>query len=249
METLVFDTDDGAAAKAALGLIVLAADETMERELGPLFQTDGVTLFHSRIPSAPEVTRETLSQMEADLPQTARLLPSHTPLSVVGFGCTSGATVIGADRIGGIVKAIHPEARTTDPITAVIAACRHLGVKRLGMVTPYVAEVSAAMRDLLADEGFEIAALGTFAQAEEAMVARITPDSVQAAVIKIGADPHVDAVFASCTNLRTFAVIEPCEQAVGKPVITSNQALAWHMMTLAGLPTEYAGPGRLFGRD
>jgi maleate cis-trans isomerase len=63
---------------------------------------------------------------------------------------------------------------------------------------------------------------------------------------EVGKDPKIEAVFASCTNLRTLPVIETCERRLGKPVISSNLALAWHMMHLAGLPTAGRGPGRLF---
>jgi len=41
-------------------------------------------------------------------------------------------------------------------------------------------------------------------------------------------------------------VVQRIEDEIGKPVVTSNQALAWHMLTLAGLPTAGHGPGRLF---
>ena len=41
---LDFDTDGGAAARAALGLIVLATDETMEPELATILPQPGVAL-------------------------------------------------------------------------------------------------------------------------------------------------------------------------------------------------------------
>ena len=37
-----------------------------------------------------------------------------------------------------------------------------------------------------------------------------------------------------------------CEKKLGKPVISSNLALAWHMMKLAGIKTTGLGPGKLF---
>jgi len=36
-----------------------------------------------------------------------------------------------------------------------------------------------------------------------------------------------DAIFISCTNLRTFEIIEKLERDLGVPVITSNQATLW----------------------
>jgi maleate isomerase len=243
---LPFTTDDGAASKAAIGLIVLQSDESMEAELRSVFDQKGMALYHSRIPSAPEVTAETLKQMEQELPRAASLLPTAKALDVVGYGCTSGATMIGADKVAAAINAAHPGARTTDPITAVMAACKHLGVKKLGFVTPYVAEVSEAMRSLLEANGLTVATFGSFEQIEESVVARISTSSVLEAVCQVGESAEVDAVFTSCTNLRSFDIIEDAESTLGKPVISSNQALAWHMLTLAGLPTKGQGPGRLF---
>jgi len=243
---LSFSLDEGASAKAAIGLIVLQNDETLETELTPVIGESGAALYHSRIPCAREVTQETLAQMEADLPYAASLLPSAREMDVVGYACTSGATVIGPEKIASAIHQHHPNAKTTDPITAVKAACGLLGVRKLGFVSPYVAEVSLAMQDLLENSGFAITAFGSFEQREEAVVARISLQSVYDAICRLGESEDVDAVFASCTNLRSFEVIEKAEATIGKAVITSNQALAWHMISLSSLPTTSMGPGKLF---
>ncbi len=242
---LPFTSDQGIAARAAFGVIVLQADETLEAEFAGLFDEPGLALYHTRIPSGAEVTPETLQKMERDLPRAASLLPAAGALDVVAYACTSGATIIGPEKVADAIQTAHPKAKTTDPLSAVIAACRQLGIKRLGVVSPYVAEVCAAMNDLLERNGLTIAAFGSFEQSEEAAVARITPQSVQDAICAVGRDDGVDAVFASCTNLRTFEVIDRAEAAIDKPVITSNQALAWHMLTLANLDTHGMGPGML----
>lgn len=244
--SLSFTLDNGAAGNAALGIIVLQSDETLEAEFRTVFDLDDVGLYHTRIPSAAHVTPETLKQMELDLPRSAALLKMGRPLDVVGYGCTSGATVIGPERVDSAIRGVHPNAKTTNPITAVTEACRELGVRRIGFLTPYVAEVSAAMRTLLEASGLTIAAFASFEQSEESLVARISERSVLDSICAMGGDRDVEAVFASCTNLRSFNIIEEAEAMIGKPVITSNQALAWHMLKLAGLAGIADGPGRLF---
>ncbi|MBT3330136.1 MAG: Asp/Glu racemase [Rhodospirillaceae bacterium] len=243
---LPFTLDSGIASKAAFGVIILQADETLEAEFRTVFNHPGWALYHSRIPSAPEVTPTTLQQMEADMPDAAALLPGATPLDVVAYACTSGATVIGTEKIAAIIRGQHPKAATTDPISATIAACAHLGVKKLGFITPYIAEVSDAMRALLEANGLSSPVFASFEQIEEAVVARISTQSVCDAICQTGQSDQVDAVFASCTNLRSFEILDEAETLIGKPVITSNQALAWHMLHLAGQTPPTDGPGRLF---
>ena len=69
-----------------------------------------------------------------------------------------------------------------------------------------------------------------------------------AAIAEIGREAGVEAVFASCTNLRSMAIIDAGETMLGRPVISSNQALFWRMLRLAGAGARAAGwgPGRLF---
>lgn len=230
---LPFDLDDGAAAKAALGLIVLATDETMEPELARIMPPEGAALYHARIPSAPIVTPETLAQMEADMPIAAALLPDRQ-FDVIGYGCTSGATVIGPDVVAGIIGGARKTKAVTDPLTATIAACRALGVRRIGFLTPYVADVSAAMRAKLEEAGLEIAAFASFEEGEERAVARIAERSTLEAIKGLGRRDGVEAVFASCTNLRAFGIIEAAETELGVPVLSSNLALGWDMLRRAG---------------
>lgn len=239
MTALPFTTED--AYRAILGVIVLQTDETLEAELRRAMPAD-ISLLHSRIPSDPEVTPETLARMAAALPEAARLLPSVARPAAIAYACTSGATVIGRDVVAAAIRQHHPKAATTDPISAVIAGLRALGARRIGLLTPYEPPVSARMRALLESEGFEIAAFASFEQTEEAVVARIAEASTLEA---IRAMPPVDAIFASCTNLRTFGIIEAAEAATGVPVISSNSALAWHLLRLAGIG-DASGPGRLF---
>ena len=43
-----------------------------------------------------------------------------------------------------------------------------------------------------------------------------------------------DAYFISCTAIRAAEAIEPLERDLGKPVVTSNQAMVWHSLKPAG---------------
>ena len=237
-------SNSGAGGSARLGLIVLATDETLEFEARSTLAGRDVQLLHTRIPMQSAITPATLAQMDADMPIAAALLPAG--LDVIGYGCTSGATVIGQARVAEQIRSEHPSAAVTDPISAVIAAIGHLGAHRIGMVTPYVASVTAPMRALLAANGIETLAEVSFAEGDDRRVARIDPDSTRAALLEAAKTPGIDALFASCTNLQTYAIIDEVEALSGLPVVTSNQALIWHMLRLANVDASGWGPGKLF---
>ncbi|WP_085901349.1 aspartate/glutamate racemase family protein [Kiloniella majae] len=246
---LDFTLDKGNEAKVCLGLIVLQADETLENEFRHAIRDFDISLFHSRIPSRPSVTKETLAQMAEDLPAAANLLPQSTRFNAIAYACTSGATVIGPPEVAVKIHTQHPGVPVTDPITAVMTACRTLEIKRLGFLTPYVPEVSNAMRALLEENGFEIASFGSFEQDQEKVVSRISEASTLEAIVNVGKEKGCEGVFVSCTNLRTLGILEEAEQALGKPVVSSNLALIWHMLRLAGVKGRGTAPGKLFAKD
>ncbi len=242
---LDFTTDDGIGSGATFGLIVLQADETIEYEARQLIHGDDIAIYHSRIVMPSDVNPATLASMEAELPRSAALLP-EIDFDVIGYCCTSGATVIGSEGVAASIRGVHPEAKVTDPIAAVVAACRELDICRLGFVTPYVADVSAAMRALLESKGIRIAGFDSFEQGDDRVVARITPASVMQAVKSVNAMEECDAVFVACTNLRVSGIAGEAEEIIGKPVISSNLALLWHMQRLAGITPCRPGYGSLF---
>ena len=144
----------------AMGLIVLQTDELMEFELGKLFLGLGLRVYQNRIPCMPEVRPETLSMMGESMTETAAMLPHEAGISVIGYGCTSGATILGEDRVTTLVQTAHPGVSVTNPLSALKAACASLGVASLGLVSPYVAEVTGALVNALENHGIPISSYG-----------------------------------------------------------------------------------------
>ncbi len=242
MTDLAYDLDPQTGPR--LGLVVLQADETIERDFRRLIPA-GTSLLVSRVPSGLEVSRETLHEMEKHIPAAASLFPHDIEFDAVGYGCTSGTAVIGSTRVAELIRDGVDTKSVTEPVTALTAACARLGITRLAFLSPYVEDVSAQIRNLLAEEGIETPIFGTFNVAEEAKVARIAPGSVVEAAASLLASGEAEAIFLSCTNLRTLDVIAEIERISGKPVFSSNQVLAWHMCALAGLSSMPKGYGTL----
>ena len=87
---------------------------------------------------------------------------------------------------------------------------------------------------------------GSFDEPDDGRAARITEPSIRAAAIELGRHPDVEAVFVSCTSLRLAAGVGAIEAALGKPVTSSNHAMAWHAVRLAGIEDRLPKWGRLF---
>ena len=57
-----------------------------------------------------------------------------------------------------------------------------------------------------------------------------------------------DAYVLSCTTVRTAETIETLERSLGRPVVTSNTAVAWYCMRKLGALPGVPGYGRLLAR-
>lgn len=163
--------------------------------------------------------------------------------STLGGRSTSGTRLIGAETVADMLRQGVATSMVTDPLTAALAALQALGVTRLGLVTPYVESIAAPVRDAFIAAGLNVGEVLTFGEEVEARVARIAPDSIMAAARD--AAKGADAVFLSCTNLRTLDVIDALEAELGIPVLSSNQVLAWHMAEATGAPLAGDAPGRV----
>ncbi|MEX3012047.1 Asp/Glu racemase [Hoeflea sp. TYP-13] len=248
MTDFEYETSGPIGSRATFGLIVLQTDETIEHDFRRMLPVDNVALYVSRVPSGLDVSRESLSTMEKTIPDAVRLFPPWLEFNSVGYGCTSGTSVVGPDRVAELV---HGEARTravSEPLSALVAACRYLGVSRLAFLSPYVEEVSGTLRGVLRERGIGTPVFGSFNEAVEEKVARLAGQSIIDAAMQIGTSDEVDAVFLSCTNLRTLDVVAPLEAKLNKPVLSSNLVLAWHMMRMAGELPPANPVGRLMQR-
>ena len=228
-----------------LGLVVLQSDETIEADMRRMLP-DSVELLVTRVPSAATVSSESLQDMAAVLTDAAALFPRGAGFSAVGYGCTSGTAQIGPVRIAELVRAGVETQAVTEPVSGLIAACRALGVSRLGMISPYVAEVSGRLIEVLAEHGISVTAFASFDEPLEKNVVRISPESIVSATKDVAQDSDIDAIFLSCTNLRTLDVIHGLEADLGLPVLSSNQVLGWHLCKLTGQSGPRFGAGQLW---
>lgn len=241
--TLPWDVDDGIGARARLGLVVLESDLTIETELRRL-PLDGVAFNHTRIANDTHVTPETLLAMADRIPGAMALLPES--VQAVAYCCTSASTLIGDEVVEEAVHRTHPNAPVTNPIKATIAACAALGLGDIGVVTPYTEDVTLPIIERMERDGPRVAAFGSFLVDDDRTVACLSPESIERGLARVGEATTCDGFFVSCTSVRLFDDVERLEEKLGVPVLSSNLAVAWHLLRLAGIDDQFDGFGALF---
>ncbi len=250
LDHLHYKTDDGLAGRARIGLIVLATDYTIEHEWQRVFYPlSGVALYHSRIFNQDRVTPQSLRAMGARLTDCARAITPATPPDVIAYGCTSAAMAIGEERVFEHIRRARPGVKCTTPITAAFAAFDAFKARRIGILTPYSAAVNRIVEQYITARGFDVAVLGTFNQEQDSTVARIAPASIEAALREMVRRAEVDMLFVSCTSVRLVAACARLEAELGVPLTSSNHAMAWHALRLAGIDDRLPEWGGLYIKD
>lgn len=229
---------------APFGLVILQVDETIEQDMRRMMPPDRL-LFVARVPSGEDVTPDSLNAMRLHLTSAAQLLPQEAPYAAIGYGCTSATAQIGAGEVARLIGAGAQTMRVTDPLTALIAACSALAIRRLAFLSPYTADVSDKLRQTLRAAGINTPSFGSFEEANEAAVARIAGHSIIGAATDLVKDGQCDGIFLSCTNLRTLDVIERLEARTNLPCLSSNQVLAWHLSADAVVPGQLGRTRRI----
>ncbi|WP_224380132.1 aminotransferase class I/II-fold pyridoxal phosphate-dependent enzyme [Roseovarius carneus] len=120
--------------------------------------------------------------------------------------------------------------------------------KRIGFASPYMPAINALAVGFLSEMGFEIvaqaevdAALGNHEQGA------LAPEAVYALGLRADG-PEVEAIVLSCTEMRSVETLDRLEQKVGKPVISSNQAMMFETLLALGIGEPVKGFGALLER-
>ena len=227
-----------------IGLVLLATDHTTERDFERVLVPLGISVHCNRIAYANPTTAENLRRMIPRLTESAALILPGEDLDAIYYACTAASVAIGDAVVVGAIREAKPNVPATTPTLAARAAFAALGVRRLALLTPYSRTVTSDMAAYFRSAGLAIAHAGCFGLEDDREMARLTEDAiVTAAQATIGADD--EALFVSCTALRAFEAVDRIERAIGRPVVTSNQAGLWQALHLAGITPPPDAGGQL----
>ncbi len=137
-------------------------------------------------------------------------------------------------------------APATTSVLALNEALARTGVTRLGLVTPYLDDIQAAIIDNYRAEGIEVVAERhlndrgnfSFSEYDEATLAEMVREVAKA---------KPQAITILCTNLRGAGIVPALERELGIPIYDSVSVTVWKTLALAGIdPARITGWGGLF---
>lgn len=228
-----------------VGLIILATDHTTEPDFRRMVASERTGVYVARVPYANPTTPENLRRTQPSLTAGAALILPDEPLDAICYSCTSASVVIGDAEVQSAIQAAKPGVPVVTPPLAGVAGLKALGARRISILTPYTVETSRPMAAYFSRNGFEIDRFTCLGFDDDREMARIAPQALVELAREVTASES-DALFVSCTALRTALVLPDIEAAIGRPVVSSNQASAWQCLRLTGDDAVRPEFGRLF---
>jgi len=236
--------------RGRIGVLLPPGNPTVEPELSAMVPA-GVSLHFGRLETPPSVGKagehagmeERIRAYREGLAGPTAALSQVRP-AVVLLAHTASSYALGYGNEQPLVERIAALAGAPALLAAqaVLAALRHLGVKRLALGTPYPESISRQGKAYWEATGFEIAGYHRLENVTD-IYAENEERAYQLA--RCADAPEADAVLLSGTGLPTVAVLEMLERDLGKPVVSSNQASLWQALRIAGVRESIAGYGRL----
>jgi maleate isomerase len=236
-------------ARTRLGMLTPSSNTVLEPVTAAMLGgLPDVSAHFARFP-VREISLRTdaLGQFEtAPILAAAKLLADARVGSIVWNGTSAGWLGFATDE--GLCRAIVTA--TGIPAGTAVLALNEIfartGVRRFGLVTPYLPEIQERIVANYAAAGLACAAerhLGdpgnfSFADYDEEQIA---------GMIRAVAAARPDAITVFCTNFRGAAVTEALEAETGIPIYDTVATAVWQGLRLAGAdPGRVQGFGRLF---
>lgn len=211
-----------------LGVLTPQANTTVEAEFWCLLPPHW-NLLNARLTSdAPTIEARLVDYADRFLDTCARF--ANAPLTALAIGCTGTSYLIGRERESALVDEIQTRlgVRCVTAALAATQALRALQARRIALVTPYPAALTAASERYWQSQGFEVVAKVAPATPEDRFhPIYAMPGAGALAALRGLEHSGCDAILMLGTGMPTLATLLAVTGWNGPPALSCNLALAW----------------------
>lgn len=232
--------------RARLGLVIPANNTVIEPEFARM-APDGVATFGAKIRSHG-LSAEGIERMVENSHRAVEEL-AVGDMDVFGYACLATSLVKGNEWTAAFQADV--DNKTGKPAitaaTATIEALQSVGASRVALATPYPDTINDLLPALFGAADLEIVSLESVTVKDSLEVCRLDP-SVAYRLAKRADTDKADAVCILATDIRAIDVLEALETDLGKPAISTNQALLWQCLKSCSIGDPVTGYGSLLTR-
>jgi len=193
------------------------------------------------------LTGDALTQFDDRPILAAAELLAHAKVDVIAWNGTSSGW-LGFDADYRLCERIESATgiKASTSMLALNDILAATGVKRFGLVTPYIDAVQQRIIANYAGLGITCTPERHLGIQDNFAFSEVTPETLTEMIRAVAADKP-DAIGVICTNLRAAPLVAALEQETGIPIYDTIATAVWKCLRLAGVaPALVTGWGRVF---
>ena len=231
--------------RTRIGLVIPANNTVIEPEFAQMVP-NGVAAFAAKIRSHG-LSTEGIDRMVSHSHRAIEELAVGN-IDVFGYACLATSLIKGSGWTSEFEKWVEDTTgkRAVTAASASIAALQALKISRVALATPYPSSVNDLLPALLSTGGIEIVSCKSVTVKDSLEVCRLEP-SVAYQLAQEADTEHAEAVCILATDFRSVDVLAALEADLGKPILSTNQALLWSCLAAGEVKEIIMGYGSLLG--
>ena len=233
-------TNNGDYQQRLIGVVVPCANPAVEPEIHKLLPPNYIP-YVTRLPFHPDLSlKERLAAYVLDLPDSIRTLES-LKLNGVYVACTGSSYPIflSGDRNWTTAASIQLGAPVVSAAGSVARVLEKLNRKKLFVISPYPNWLTNELEAFWQSAGYEI--IATIGMDKSGAIYDVgfnqVKSALNSAIEKTRKDPDAVILFAG-TGVPTLSAIDSLPDVTNTPVVTSQLAGIWNLLSEAGFADE-----------
>lgn len=234
-------------------MLVPSSNTTMETEVPALLRQrererpeDTFTLHSARL-RMHEVTPDALQAMNAQTDRATTELADMRP-DVVATACLVAVMAQGPKHhevveaeIESVLEREDASAPAVSSAGALVEALHALEARKVGIVTPYLKDLTRLVVEYIEDAGVEVADAISLEVPDNRAVAALDPQDLKNHWKRLDLRDCDALVLSACVQMPSLSAIEEVEQRSGLPTLSAATATTWAI--LRALDLEPVAPG------
>jgi maleate isomerase len=239
-----------------IGQIVPSSNTTMETEI-PAMLRGRETLaperftFHSARMRMKHVTKDELAKMDADSDRCALEL-SDARVDVLGYACLVAIMAMGRGyhrvsekRLRALTLENEGPAPVVTSAGALVEGLHAIGAKKIALLAPYMKPLTGLVVDYIEHEGIEVHDALSLEISDNLEVGAQDPRAPIEISRRLSTANCDAVVISACVQMPSLASVQPVQDRLGLPVVSSAVCTTWRMLKALELPPLAPNAGAL----
>jgi maleate isomerase len=242
-----------------MGLIVPSSNTTIETEVPSLLRArererpqDRFAIHSARV-RMQHVTPEQLRAMNAQTERATMELADMRP-GAVATACLVAIMAQGPKHHGVMqaeIESVLEREQAAAPVVssagALVDALHALGARKIGMVAPYLKELTRLVAGYIEDAGIEVRDAVSLEVSNNQAVAALDQEDLKTHWRRLDLRDCDALVLSACVQMPSLSAIEEVERHSGVPTLSAATATTWAILRALKLEPVVPRAGALLG--